>query len=46
MSDLIRILESLGHGESAESALRSTIHSDYRQFQDEIGAELAHQFGH
>jgi tetratricopeptide (TPR) repeat protein len=45
MSDLIRILERLGHGESAESALRSTIHSDYRQFQDEIGAELAHQFG-
>ena len=45
MSDMIRILESLGHGESAESALRSTIHSDYRQFQDEIRTELAHQFG-
>jgi hypothetical protein len=45
MSDLIRILEKLGHGESAESALRSTIHSDYRQFQDEIGTELGQQFG-
>ena len=45
MSDVIRILQRLGHGESAESALRSTIHSDYRQFQDEIGTELIHQFG-
>ncbi len=45
MSDLIRILGRLGHGESAESALRSTIHSDYRELQDEVGTELAHQFG-
>ena len=45
MSDVLRILEKLGHGESTEAALRSTIHSDYRQFQDDIGAELAHQFG-
>jgi hypothetical protein len=45
MSDLIRILERLGQGESVEAALRSTIHSDYRELQDEIGTELAHQFG-
>ncbi len=46
MSDLIRILERLGHGESVEVALRTTIHSDYRGLQDEIGAELTRQFGH
>ena len=45
MSDVLRILEKLGHGESTEAALRSTIHSDYRELQDEIGTELAHQFG-
>jgi tetratricopeptide (TPR) repeat protein len=45
MSDLLRILERLGHGESPEAALRSTIHCDYRQLQDEIRAELLRQFG-
>jgi hypothetical protein len=45
MSDLLRILERLGHGESTEAALRSTIHCDYRQLQDEIWGELVRQFG-
>jgi hypothetical protein len=45
MSDILRILERLGQGESAESALRSTIHCDYRQLQEETGAALIHQFG-
>lgn len=45
MSDVLRILEKLGHGESVESALRSTIHCDYRQLQEETGAALIHQFG-
>ena len=45
MSDVLRILEKLGHGESIESALRSTIHCDYRQLQDETGAALIRQFG-
>jgi tetratricopeptide (TPR) repeat protein len=45
MSDVLRILERLGQGESIESALRSTIHCDYRQLQDETGAALIHQFG-
>jgi tetratricopeptide (TPR) repeat protein len=45
MSDVLRILERLGHGESIESALRSTIHCDYRQLQDETGAALIRQFG-
>jgi hypothetical protein len=46
MSDLLRILERLGHGESSEAALRSTIHCDYRQLQDELTADLVRQFGH
>lgn len=45
MNDLIRILQRLGNGESAEAALRSTIRSDYRELQDEVGADLARQFG-
>lgn len=45
MSDVMRILEKLGQGESAESALRSTIHCDYRRLQEETGAALIHQFG-
>jgi hypothetical protein len=45
MSDVLRILDRLGHGESSEGALRSTIHCDYRQLQDEIRAELVRQFG-
>ena len=46
MSDVLRILERLGHGESSEAALRFTIHCDYRQLQDEIRADLVRQFGH
>jgi tetratricopeptide (TPR) repeat protein len=45
MSDVMRILDRLGQGESIESALRSTIHCDYRQLQEETGASLVHQFG-
>jgi tetratricopeptide (TPR) repeat protein len=45
MSDLLRILEKLGQGEAIESALRSTIHCDYRQLQQETEAALIHQFG-
>lgn len=45
MSDVLRILDRLGQGESVESALRSTIHCDYRQLQEETGAALIHQFG-
>src|SRR5437667_1788907 len=45
MSDVLRVLEKLGHGDSAESALRSTVQSDYRQLQDEVGTFLIRQFG-
>ena len=45
MSDVIRILERLNQGESIEAALRSTIHCDYRELQEETGAALARQYG-
>ena len=45
MSDILRILEKLGRGDSVEAALRSTIHCDYRQLQDEVGTALLRQFG-
>jgi hypothetical protein len=45
MSDLLRVLDRLSHGESTESALRGSIHSDYRQLQSEIAAYLQRQFG-
>ena len=45
MSDVLRVLDKLGQGDSIESALRSTIHCDYRQLQQETGEALIHQFG-
>ncbi|HKW17462.1 MAG TPA: tetratricopeptide repeat protein [Terriglobales bacterium] len=45
MSDIMRILQRLGQGDSTESALRSTIHCDYRELQEETGTALVQQFG-
>jgi len=45
MSEILRILEKLGRGDSVEASLRSTIHCDYRQLQEEVGAALLRQFG-
>jgi len=45
MSDLQRILERLGQGSSTEAALRATIHSDYRQLDDEVGKYLISKYG-
>jgi hypothetical protein len=45
MSDIMRILQRLGQGDSTESALRSTIHCDYRELQEETGEALVKQFG-
>jgi hypothetical protein len=44
MGDLQRILEKLGEGSSTEAALRATIHSDYRQLDEEVGKYLAHKY--
>ena len=45
MSDLVRILQRIGQGESAEAAMRSTIHCDYRQLEDEVRTNLVRQAG-
>src|SRR5262249_41751771 len=37
MSGVVRLLERIGSGDSAESALRWIVHSDYRQLQNEVG---------
>jgi Peptidase MA superfamily/Tetratricopeptide repeat len=45
MSDVQRILERLSQGSSAEAALRATIHSDYGQFESDLGRYLADKYG-
>jgi len=40
MGDLIRVLGRIGQGASAESALRSILHSGYGRLQEDIRAEL------
>src|SRR5271157_935090 len=45
MSEITRILELLSQGSSIEAALRATVHSDYRQLQDEITRQLKERYG-
>jgi tetratricopeptide (TPR) repeat protein len=45
MSDLQRVLERLGEGSSTEAALRTVIHSDYGQLEEEVGKYLASRYG-
>jgi len=45
MSDVQRILERLSQGNSTEAALRATIHSDYGQFESDLGRYLADKYG-
>jgi tetratricopeptide (TPR) repeat protein len=45
ISELRRILERIGDGSSTEAAMRSTIHSDYRQLQNEVGKFLNSKYG-
>jgi tetratricopeptide (TPR) repeat protein len=45
MADLSRILQRLGEGEPIESALRSTIHSGYAQFEAELADYLKRNYG-
>lgn len=45
MSDVQRVLERLGEGSSTEAALRSVIHSDYGQLEEEIGKYLSGKYG-
>ena len=43
-SDVQRILQRLSQGNSTEAALRATIHSDYGQFEMDLGRYLADKF--
>jgi Flp pilus assembly protein TadD len=45
MSDIQRILQQLSQGSSTEAALRATIHSDYGQFEADLGKYLADKYG-
>ena len=45
MASIVRILQMLGNGESAEAALRATIHNDYRQLEENVRAYLLRQAG-
>jgi predicted negative regulator of RcsB-dependent stress response len=45
MSDIQRILQRLSEGNSAEAALRATIHSDYGQFESDLAKYLTDKYG-
>jgi hypothetical protein len=45
MSDLARLLQRLGEGQSVESALRSTIHGGYAELEVEITNYLKKNYG-
>jgi len=45
MSDVARILQRLGEGQSIESALRSTIHGGYAELEREMAAYLKKNYG-
>jgi hypothetical protein len=45
LSDLARLLQRLGEGQSMESALRSTIHAGYAGLETEITAYLKKNYG-
>jgi tetratricopeptide (TPR) repeat protein len=45
ISDVQRILQRLGEGSSTETALRTTIHTDYGRLRDEVANYLATKYG-
>jgi hypothetical protein len=45
MGDIQRILQLLSQGSSTEAALRATLHSDYGQFEGELGKYLSDKYG-
>lgn len=45
MSDLARLLQRLGEGQSVESALRSTVHAGYAELETEITSYLKKSYG-
>jgi tetratricopeptide (TPR) repeat protein len=45
MTDLLRILQQIGSGQSAEAALRSVLHDDYGSLENDYRDYLTSQFG-
>jgi tetratricopeptide (TPR) repeat protein len=45
LSEIPRILEHISQGSSTEAALRASLHSDYRQFELDLGRYLADKYG-
>ena len=45
LSDIQRILQRIGQGNSPETALRATIHSDYGQLESDVARYLADRYG-
>ena len=45
MSDVQRILQRLSQGSSTEAAMRETLHSDYGQFETDLGKYLSDKYG-
>jgi tetratricopeptide (TPR) repeat protein len=45
MGDIQRILQRLSEGNSAEAALRATIHSDYGQLESDLAKYLSEKYG-
>lgn len=43
--DVQRILQLMSQGSSSEAALRTTLHSDYGQFEADLGRYLAEKYG-
>src|SRR5450432_570610 len=45
MSDVQRILQRISQGSSTEAAMRETLHSDYGQFETDLGKYLSEKYG-
>jgi hypothetical protein len=45
LGDVALILKRIGEGQSTESAMRSTIHSGYSQFEQELTTHLKQAYG-
>jgi hypothetical protein len=45
MADVALILKRIGEGQSSESAMRSTIHSGYSQFEQELTTHFKQAYG-
>lgn len=45
MGDVQRLLQRIGEGSSTEAAMRSTFHSGYADFEQELGRYLARNYG-